>query len=221
MAYYRGARRDPVADVLINDVYVADVLTGESTMVHDSLQDGNRERTITWLAPLVSKREANLNYLKWLLSLMDRGIETDKAVKRLQEITGHNIGPKYDDWQKWLDENEQFLFWSEKDQKFTLLADAKAACIQIETWETIPADKRATWNTLKEDECAALRAEAEKNLTAQCDLEKAAWKAGVDKEVWVLIPEEKQKTWAALKAEERIELVAQAKRRILEQTKPQ
>jgi hypothetical protein len=216
ISYYK-ARQYRWADVFAHDVYVADVLTGDNAMVHDSIKNGDRgDRLITWLAPLVSKREANLNYMKWLLSLLERGVETDKVVKRLREITGQDIGPQFKDWQQWLSENEQFLAWSEENQKFTLLTEAKIAKITADAWATIPETKRAAWSTLKEDERAALRAEAEKNLTAQRDLEKAAWKAGVDKEVWVLIPEEKQKTWAALRPEERIALVAEAKRRILE-----
>jgi hypothetical protein len=200
------------------DVYVAEVNSGATRRIRN---EGGSDGPLAWYAPPVSAREINLNYLKWLLSLLDRGVESDKAVKRLQEITGQNIGPSYKYWQQWLTENEPFLSWSEKDQKFTLLADAKNSNIAAEVLEMIPEAKRAEWGTLKNDERASLRAEAEKQLAAQRDLEKTAWKAGVTQEIWVRIPEDKQRNWATLKPEERIELVAQAKRKILEQAKPQ
>jgi len=192
--------------------YAADVVRGGWGRMDDD--DDFMESPDAWLAPAASEREVNIAYAEWLASLIKRGIEKDKVVKRLAEFTGNNGTMKESDWEKWLADNKDYLAWSDGEQRLYLCEEAKAAKIPVDAWLAIPEDKRAAWGTLRGGERKDAQRKAQADLTEKRDAERRAFWAGVAVEVWNLIPPEKQEKWDSLPDEERIALVLAAKKKV-------
>ena len=191
------------------DLYGLEISTGRYKFLSAAVDDD------FWMGVPRSKREVNIVYADWLLTLLERGAAEKKICARLQEFMSveQTIAPQQ--WRAWFDENKNYLVWLEDEQRMRVDKGAKAAAIHAVIWNAISKQERAGWDGLDPEKRLALLQKAQAGLMAEAEMRASAWNAGVDLKVWRHIPSEVRDKWTEISDEKRLEEIAKAKKEYL------